>query len=367
MVLARDVHSGVRGQLPLVRAGVVLDGRSREGLIAAGINAVYIDDEFGAGIDVQPLLSPGTRDAAMGAVVRAFADASARVVDDGKVSSSVALELAGAVQLVVDELAGADHAVLALADLASADSYTLQHSIDATALGLLIARRHFRDHGRPAPCGRRSYEQIDAQLIKLGVGLLLHDIGKLAMPATILKKPGRLTEEEIAIVRTHPACGIELVRGDVIGPLAKAVIRSHHERWDGCGYPEGIAGVEIPEFARIAAIADAFDAITSARVYSPAAAQHEGVRTIVEGSGSAYDPALVESFRKVVAPYPPGSEITLADGRRGVVVSVPAGELERPLVRVHWDAQGQRVEPEEIDLRRQPLLVPGAPPASRAA
>ncbi|HEY2602640.1 MAG TPA: HD domain-containing phosphohydrolase [Thermoleophilaceae bacterium] len=367
MVLARDVLTGVHGQLPLVRAGVVLDDHARDGLVAAGINAVYVEDELSAGIEVQHLLSPETRNVAMGAVVRTFADASARFVDGGKVSRSVAIELTGAVQLVVDDLANADHAVVALADLASADSYTLQHSIDATALGLLIARRHFRDHGRPAPSGRRSFEKIDTQLLKLGIGMLLQDVGKLALPAAILKKAGALTEEELALVRTHPLCGIELVRGDVIGPLAKGVIRSHHERWDGYGYPEGIVAREIPEFARIAAIADAFDAMTSMRVYSRAAAQHEGVRMIVEGSGSSYDPAIVESFRKVVAPYPAGSEIALADGRRGIVVSVPAGQLELPLVRVHWDERGERIDPEEIDLREQPLLAPTLPPASQAA
>jgi hypothetical protein len=83
-----------------------------------------------------------------------------------------------------------------------------------------------------------------------------------------------------------------------------------------------------------------------------------GVRTVLEGSGRFFDPAIVETFRKVVAPYPPGSEIELADGRRGVVVSVPLTQVDRPLVRVLWDQNGERTDREEIDLRERPLLAP---------
>src|SRR4051794_28549836 len=131
--------------------------------------------------------------------------------------------------LANDALTG-PHRQLPLRDLAAEDSYTLQHSIDVTALGLLIARRHFHDFGRPAPYGERSFEKIEQQLIKLGVGLLLHDIGQLGLPASILQKKGRLDDEELAVMRTHPMMGVELVAGDLIGPLAKGVIRGHHEQ-----------------------------------------------------------------------------------------------------------------------------------------
>jgi HD-GYP domain-containing protein (c-di-GMP phosphodiesterase class II) len=367
MVLAREVHSGVHHQLPLIHAGVRLEDHHRVSLMTAGINAVYVEDELGKDIEVTPALTPQTRALAMGALVRTFAESSAKLTEGGSVPSATLLELGSAVRHICDDIAHADHAVLALTDLASADSYTLQHSLDVTALGLLIARRHFRDYGRPASLGRRSYEDIETQLVKLGVGLLLHDIGKLALPAAILKKSGSLTPEEIAIVRTHPLAGLELVRGDVLSPLPKGVIRAHHERWDGQGYPHRCAGTDIPEFARIAAVADAFDAITSERVYSAAAPAHVGVRAILEDIGRAFDPVIVETFRKVVAPYPPGCEITLADGRRGVVVSVPVGEVDRPLVRVLWDASGERVEVHEVDLRSQPLLAPVVGVTSRAA
>jgi HD-GYP domain-containing protein (c-di-GMP phosphodiesterase class II) len=355
MLLAADVLTGTSRVLPLVRAGVTLDEHYRQALLRAGIQGIYVEDELGAGIEVTPLVSELTRRETSRALAGAFAQS--QVEGPGGVPAATVAEIAAAVRLICDDLAEADHVVLALTDLAAADSYTLQHSIDVAAIGLLIARRHFREFGRPAAGGERRFDGIDRQLVKLGTGLLLHDIGKLALPAGILQKEGQLDERETAEMRKHPQLGAELMR-DRVGPLAKAVIRSHHERWDGSGYPDRRAGHDIPEFARIAAIADVFDAITSARVYSPAAPPHVGVRAILQGSGITYDPAIVATFSKVVAPYPPGCEISLSDGRRGLVVSVPASRVDLPLVRVLWDSQGRRVEPEEIDLRERPLLAP---------
>lgn len=360
MVLARDVITGVHGNIPLLRAGATLRDEYRNALLSAGIHAVYVDDELGAGIKVSPALSEATREKATKALMRSFADVPAMAARGETLSEATVDELASVAELIARDLADADDAVLALSDLAAADQYTLQHSIDVTALGILVARRHFRKHGHPGPLGKRRHDQLDRQLTKLGVGLLLHDVGKLGIPAAILNKPGPLDPEEQALMRTHPLVGIDLLPGDVIGPLAKSVVRSHHERWDGSGYPEGLAGLDVPEFARIAAVADVFDAITSQRVYAAARPPSVGVRTILDGAGILFDPGIVETFSKIVAPYPPGTEMVLADGRRAVVVSVPEGCMDLPLVRV---LDGPV---EELDLARHPELAPkdGLAPAA---
>jgi HD-GYP domain-containing protein (c-di-GMP phosphodiesterase class II) len=360
MILGRDVVTGVHGRIPLLRAGARLRDEYRDSLLAAGIHAVYVEDELGSGIRVSPALSEETREKATKALVRSFADVPALAAQGKTISEDTVDELASVAELIARDLADADDAVLALSDLAAADQYTLQHSIDVTALGILIARNHFQRHGHPAPLGKRRYDQIDRQLTKLGVGLLLHDVGKLSIPAAILNKPGPLDPNEQALMRTHPQVGIDLLPGDVIGPLAKSVVRSHHERWDGSGYPQGLAGSGIPEFARIAAVADVFDAITSQRVYASARPASVGVRTILESAGTLFDPTIVETFRKVVAPYPPGTEMELADGRRAVVVSVPSDAVELPLVRVLSNS------PEELDLALHPELAPpdGLAPAA---
>ena len=250
MLLGRDVLTDVHGRVPLLRAGIPINERYKQSLLDAGIHAVYVDDELGSGIKVTPALSQSTRESATKALVRSFSGAPTMLERNQTLSDATVRELGDVAARICADLADADDAVLALSDLAAADHYTLQHSIDVTALGVLIARRHFRFHGRPASGGRRRHDHVEPYLVKLGVGLLLHDIGKLVVPAAILNKPGPLDPEETAIMRTHPLVGLELLPGDMIGPLAKSVVRSHHERWDGSGYPNGLAGTDISEFAR---------------------------------------------------------------------------------------------------------------------
>jgi HD-GYP domain-containing protein (c-di-GMP phosphodiesterase class II) len=219
-----------------------------------------------------------------------------------------------------------------------------------TVLGLLLGRRVFNLYGWVNYRGGRSFDRIDERLATLGLGLLLHDVGKLIVPSTVLNKPGPLDTEEWELVRRHPVAGIELLPGDAISPLAKSVVRSHHERWDGSGYPDRRAGGKISQLARIASVADVYDAITSERPYRDARPAHVGHGAIVEGAGSEFDPEVVAAFRKVVAPYPVGTEITLRDGRSGIVASLSASAPDRPVVRITHDAEGRLVDPVEIPI-----------------
>lgn len=128
---------------------------------------------------------------------------------------------------------------------------------------------------------------------------LLHDIGKVNIPDQILMKPGRLTNEEFDIIKSHPVVGAEAVK-DVEGIRDNIdVIRYHHERWDGKGYPDQLKGEEIPLLARVSSVADAFDAMTSSRSYREAMPVEEAYRRILEGNGSQFDPTLVEAFKRV--------------------------------------------------------------------
>jgi HD-GYP domain-containing protein (c-di-GMP phosphodiesterase class II) len=350
--LGRDVASGRTDGMPLLRAGTELRPRFLDALRKAGIHAVYVDDEQTRGIDPTPLLTDETRAVATAAVAQTFEYASHALASGRPLGSEVIEALQRVAARMAEEIAYTNDFALALADLSAADDYTLQHSVDVAALGLLIGQRLFDRRGYTDYRGQRSYVRLEQRLTRLGLGLLLHDIGKMAVPAEILHKPGRLDPAEWEIMKSHPIAGMELLRSDLISPLVKVVVRSHHERWDGGGYPDGKCALEINELARIAAVADVYDAVTSERVYATARPAHVGVRIIREGSGTAFDPEVVDVFSQIVVPFPPGDEIELADGRRGVVADVAEGRVDRPVVRVIGDG-----EPYDLPLSEHPDVV----------
>ena len=135
-------------------------------------------------------------------------------------------------------------------------------------------------------------------------------------------------------MKGHPEAGVELLRPADMSPLSLSAVRDHHERIDGSGYPQGLFGAQVQEFPRIAAVADVYDAVTSERVYKPAAAPNVGVNVIVSGAGTQFCPSVVRAFRAVVMPYPVGHEIVLPDGRPAVVAAVDPQNPECPTVRV---------------------------------
>jgi HD-GYP domain-containing protein (c-di-GMP phosphodiesterase class II) len=268
--------------------------------------------------------------------------------------AGVLLTLTDVAEGMVADLLACPDAAVALDDLSAFDSYTHRHSVQVTILGLLIARRMWEREGWTDFRGKVRRDRIEDRLRKLGLGLLVHDIGKLAVPPEVLNKPGRLTEEELVVMRRHPEDGVELLRPADISPLALSIVRDHHERLDGLGYPAGIDGRTLGEFPRIAAVADVYDAVTSERVYKEAAPPHVGVRVIVEGAGTQFCPDVVRHFRAVVFPYPVGHEITLPDGRVGVVAGVDAESPDRPVVRV---AEGDSVSEITVDMGADPVAA----------
>jgi HD domain len=186
----------------------------------------------------------------------------------------------------LDELTGAARRIVAEVERLPEAPYDLTGQgnlpIDATVVGLVAGRQ---------------LALPDDALLELGLGLFVMDIGKLALPPAIVEKPGPLDEAECELMRRHPQYGLDLMRDEDLGPEARAVIRFHHERWDGAGYPFGLAGPEIPRFARIAALAEAFASTSS---------QPAGLDALHAGAGRAFDPGLVEVFEDVAMARSPG-------------------------------------------------------------
>ena len=337
--LGRDIAGGREDGIPLLRAGTPLTQRFKEALLRAGVHSVYVDDEATRGINPRPVLSDATRAAATAAVASTFEVVRQALATGQPLTGEMLDAAAGAAARMAGEVGQDGDVALALNSLATADSYTLQHSIDVAALGILIGQRLYRERGYIDFRGQRSFQRIERRLTALALGLMLQDIGKLAIPRNVLDKPGPLDDSEWAVVRSHPVTGANLLRSDSISLLVKATVRSHHERWDGGGYPDGKIEDEIHEHARIGAVADAYTAVTAQRAFAPAKPAHIGVRIVREGRGTLFDPEVVDAFSKIVAPFPPGDAIELTDGRGGVVASVPEHDLDRPVVRVLGDGE----------------------------
>ncbi|HUA04111.1 MAG TPA: HD-GYP domain-containing protein [Solirubrobacteraceae bacterium] len=332
--LARDILTG-RDAAPLLRAGVKLNARFIEHLRRAGILGVYVEDQFSQGIDAEPVISAQTRGIATRALADLHEEAKRSVAAGRTLDPEATDQLSDVVDQILLEIEESDGKAVVLADLCAADAYHLQHPIDVTALGLLIGRRLIIEHGWLDYKGERQDDRHEERLFRLGMGLLLSDIGKLAIPESILNKPGKLSEEEWEIVQTHPKAGVKLVRDTGAWcPLVQACVLRHHERWDGTGYPESKSGTEIHEMARIAAVADVYDAITSERVFAPAKPAHLAFQAILAGAGTQFDPTIIDVFSSRVSPFPPGVEVELTDGRRAVVVSVSDLAPDRPVVRM---------------------------------
>jgi len=366
--LGRDVMIGRPDGVPLLRAGVKLTTRYRDLLVKAGVSAIYVEDELSEGILVEPVVDDMTRAIATRAVSSAFKTARDAMSRGKRLAPDTVEALTDVVRRILEQIESSGGVALALADLSSADGYTFQHSIDVTAVGLMVGHRYFTSQGWTDFRGERHYDQVEERLSTLGLGLLLHDIGKLAIPLGILNKPGKLTPEEWTIMKSHPRAGVDMLDGSQWSPLIKSVVLRHHERWNGSGYPDAKAGAEIHPMARIAAVADVYDAITSERLYAPARPAADGVRAIIEGHGTLFDPEVVDAFCRVVAPFPAGTSVELADGRKGIVVSVPDGALDRPVVRI-LEGEGARTE---ISLLHDPSIrISGwdhvAPPSPIAA
>lgn len=227
-----------------------------------------------------------------------------------------------------------------LARLKQEDEYTYKHSLGA-AIWAVALGRHL---GLPR-----------ADLRSLAIGGLLFDIGKLKFEPELLHARRQLTDEEFLSVKDHVRMGVEMIKES--GIMNKDVLDMaayHHERFDGSGYPDGLAGDAIPVFARIAAIVDCYDAITSHRGYARALPPSVAIKMLYEWKGYDFQAELVEEFIQAVGIYPAGTLVELSSGEIAMVIAEYRTRRLRPKVMVLLDAQKQPLdEPRTIDLHLQ--------------
>jgi HD-GYP domain-containing protein (c-di-GMP phosphodiesterase class II) len=197
--------------------------------------------------------------------------------------------------------------------------------------------------------------KLDEQQTRLaGLAGLMHDLGKAMMPMEILNKPGKLTKAEFDIVKQHPREGHRLLlTGENVDPAVLDVCLHHHEKTDGSGYPMGLKDADISLFAKMGAVCDVYDAITSNRPYKAGWDPAESLRRMAEWAKGHFDIQVFQAFVKSLGIYPIGSLVQLSSGRLGVVVEQTGKSLTTPTVKVFFSTKSNmRIIPELIDLSR---------------
>ena len=272
----------------------------------------------------------------------------------------------GSISGLFSFLKASSHGSILLHKLEVFDNYLLSHSANVCYLALLLGLKleEHLIHERSVIPARQAK---DVQL--LGLGCLLHDVGKMKIPPQILHKPGRLTDDEMEEMKLHTVYGYEMVSGRV-STAAAQIVRNHHQRYNGEGYPArrdgstgkplpSLAGRQIPIFCRIATIVDIYDAATTDRCYSgakhPVQVLHE-MRTWCAGF---FDPVVEKAFYEIIPPFPIGQVVTLSDGTEAVVVDFNPRQPVRPKVQCIKTPDGEQfADPalEEIDLSLYPEL-----------
>ncbi len=343
-ILLENVTSGMKLAKPLysadgkvlLNAGLELKERYIGRLRDLDVTYVYIEDDLTADIDVPDVVSEKAR-------VEAVASAK-QVMDQVKLGRKVDASQAKKIaNTLVDELCRNHGMLVNFVDMRTRADYLFNHSVSVCILATMTGISLGFD---------------ELRLRDLGVGALLHDVGKLMVPQEIVGKTDRLSLSELEEIRKHAEYGFDILRKNPDVSLMSAhCAYQHHERYDGSGYPRQLAGGGIHQFAHIVALADVYDALTSDVTYRKAVPVYEALAIITKAAGTYFDPELVEHFVANIAPYPIGSVVRLSNNHIGVVVDISHECKTKPVVRVIADEHKRRMNKiVEIDLSKNSRL-----------
>lgn len=321
----------------LLRAGVKLTNGYINKLKDLGVFYVYVEDERLDDVQVE--------DARLSELKQITMESMSHVMKNVHNCNGKQLkESLGNVKEMIDYIIDVGDVNKSLYDIQTYDNYTYIHSLDTCIMATFLGLN----------------SQVDEWGLKeLGIGAILHDIGKTGIPISILNKEGRLTDEEFNEIRRHPAYGAEMLKKNIAipSPIIK-MVEQHHERIDGTGYPHGLKGKQISKYAKIVCICDVYDAISNDRCYRKKFSPNDAYELILSGSGTAFDEDLVRNFKNTFSIYPLGCCVRLSNGEEGYVINQNKGFPDRPIIRVLYDIKTKSpISFYEIDLLKVPNVV----------
>lgn len=301
MVLANGIYDSFGRTL--IGSNCELTANYIQRLQEYGFDGVYIEDALSEGINIETVISPQVRMEGQRHIRECNIDGCLSVA-----------------RRMVEEITSKGVLSLDLTDLRSYDDYTYAHSVNVAVYCGVIGM------------GLGMNERKIGYLVMAG---LLHDLGKLQIPADILNKPGRLTQEEYMIMKSHARLSYEIIkeRWDISSYVKSAVLH-HHENVDGSGYPYGIDGTQQTIFTKILHVADVFDALTAKRPYKEAYTPFEATEYLMGGCGIMFDKKIVQTLLAYVPLYQKGTKVKLSDGREGIIYENFGIHNLRPVVRL---------------------------------
>lgn len=317
----------------LLPAGTKLTDESINHLKRYHITAIYIEDDLSRGITVTDTIKEELISDVKHKIKTMMLSYTFEHFVDGK-------KIIKMVEMLLCEILKNDFMIINLSDIRSTDDYTYSHSVNVAILSLITGIK----------LGFRG-----SSLKDIGVGAMLHDIGKVMVNNSILKKPTNLTMNEYEEVKRHTVYGYEILKESKDVPQIACIIALyHHERNDGSGYPYNLKNNEIPLQARIVAIADVYDALTTDRIYRQKMRPHEVVDYMCSLSSRCFDNTVLNALIGNIANYPTGTGVKLNTGEKGLVAKYNKNFPNKPIIRVVIDENGEKLnKPKEINMLRQ--------------
>ena len=335
-VLARPVINSA-GRV-LLQSGVRVTDSYIKRLITMGYDVLFIQDDRLIDVEFHMSITGQTREVAYKTIQQV-----SNYIESGMQGSLVVAKVRSSIQQMINDLLFSTDILGNLSDIQGYDDYTFHHSVNTTIIALVLGI---------------ASGYSEQKLIELGMGVLMHDIGKIEIPEDILNKKTPLTEEEFGEIKLHTSNGFNILRKNKDFSLLSAhVAFQHQEKWDGTGYPRGLKGSEIHEYGRLAAVADVYEALTSKRVYRKAIEPNEAYEYIVSQANSHFEPRLLEIFKKHISVYPSGTGVVLSNGQRGNVVKQNRAFPNRPIVRVFYQDEEPLAAPIDYNLAECPSLM----------
>lgn len=321
MRLAKSIYS--EAGILLLNAGSVLRFEYLTQLKNKGFASLFIG-EVPEDIEVPEVISDFVRMEAS----RTMREAMISIKHTGGFDAK---KLEKIVDMIIDEILAKKDIIVNVMDLKSTGDYTFRHSVNVCILSLMIGRSLLYPHKK---------------MHELGMGALLHDIGKSLISSEVLEKKGRLTDEEFDEIKKHARYGYDiLLPFDSLSLLSKHVAYQHHERLNGTGYPRKINTKEIVEYAKVVAIVDCYDAITSDRPYKKKKPPVEAIKELsLPMFKKDFDQKAMRHLVRMVAPYPVGITVELSDGRSAIVTKINPEAIDRPVVTILTETEKKSSE-----------------------